>query len=75
MATLKFKEMQKMEDKERQKKLGELKMELVKAKVQSSKSGTSKIREIRKAIARIETFNTSKSKEIKKPAKGMLNKK
>ena len=57
MATMKGKEIQKMTEEERNKKLEELKMELVKARVSSSKSGNSKVREIKKLIARIKTFN------------------
>lgn len=48
------------------KKLKELKLELVKSKVNSSKSGTSKAKEIKKIIARIYTLNKSKPEELGK---------
>jgi len=57
MATLKIKDIEKMSEKERQGKLKELKMELIKNKV-SSKSKL-KPKEIKKAIARLLTFNRS----------------
>ena len=48
-------------------KLKELKLELIKAKSNSSKGGSAKIREIKKAVARLHTFNTLNSKhELKK---------
>jgi ribosomal protein L29 len=53
MATLKAKDIKKMSKEEKEKKLKELKMELIKA----SKTGGSKIREIKKIIARILTLN------------------
>lgn len=57
MAQLKTKELKKMSDEERIKKLGELKLELVKSKVNASKTGSSKKKEIKKIIARILTLN------------------
>ncbi|MBT96509.1 MAG: 50S ribosomal protein L29 [Candidatus Pacearchaeota archaeon] len=57
MSTLKFKDIQKMEKNERERKMKELRMELVKSKVNTSKSGSSKIKEIKKIIARILTLN------------------
>jgi len=62
MATIKMKEIEGMNKADLDKKLKELKLELVKSKVSASKTGTSKIKEIKKIIARIKTFNTSKSK-------------
>ena len=55
MATLKYKEIEKMSDKERQEKLKDLSMELIKNK--ASDKGKIKPKEIKKAIARILTFN------------------
>jgi len=55
MPALKAKEIQKMNKSERERKLKELKIELVKAR--ASKTGNSKIREIKKIIARILTIN------------------
>jgi len=44
-------------------KMKELKMELVKSKAKTSKTGNP--REIKKLIARILTFNTSKQEKLK----------
>jgi ribosomal protein L29 len=57
MATLNSKDIQKMSKKEREGKLKELKLELVKSKANASKSGSSRIKEIKKIIARILTLN------------------
>jgi ribosomal protein L29 len=46
-----------MSEKERGNKIKELKMELVKSKVGGAKTGTSRIKEIKKMIARILTLN------------------
>ncbi|MEX0921022.1 MAG: 50S ribosomal protein L29 [Candidatus Pacearchaeota archaeon] len=54
---IKIKELRKMTAKEREKKLHELKIELIKSKVNASDTGNSKAKEIRKAIARILTLN------------------
>ena len=62
MAKLKTKEIKKMNEGERMKKIEELKLELVKAKVSAVKSGSSKAKEIKKIIARILTFNNQKNK-------------
>ena len=62
MATMKFKDIINMNAKDREKKLKELKLELVKAKANAAKSGNSKAREIRKIIARILTLNNDKNK-------------
>jgi ribosomal protein L29 len=68
MATIKSKEIIKMNSSEREKKLKELKLELVKSKANATKSGNSKSKQIRKIIARIHTINASenKSEELKK---------
>jgi len=58
MATiLKAKDIQRMSKGEREKKIKELKLELIKSKVSASKAGSSKIKEIKKIIARILTLN------------------
>lgn len=62
MATIKFKDIQKMNTEDREKKMKEFKMELVKAKANAAKSGSSKAKEIRKIIARIHTFNKTGNK-------------
>ena len=61
-ATLKFKDIEKMSTSERNKKMEEMKYELVKARTSAAKSGTSKAKEIKKIIARILTLNTKESK-------------
>ena len=62
MATLKIKSIKDMNEESREKKLKELRLELVKSKVNASKTGNSKSKELRKVIARILTFNTSEDK-------------
>jgi len=57
MATLSSKDIQKMSTKDREKKLKELKLELVKSRANASKGGSSRIKEIKKIIARILTLN------------------
>ena len=57
MATLKYKEIEKLSKEERKKKLKELKMELVKSKVNVSKTGSAKVKAIKRIIARILTLN------------------
>ncbi len=57
---MKYQDIQKLTDSEREKKLKELKLELVKSKAVASKTGSSRIKEIKKIIARIRTFNVSK---------------
>jgi ribosomal protein L29 len=47
---------------ERNKKMHEMKFELVKARTSAAKSGTSKAKEIKKIIARILTLNTKENK-------------
>ena len=62
MAVLRYNELKKMDAKERTKKLQELKLELTKANVSANKTNA-KTKEIKKAIARILTFNNSNTKE------------
>jgi len=57
MAILKSKEIVKMSNKERDGKIKDLKMELMKDKINLSKGGKIKIREIKRTIARLHTFN------------------
>jgi large subunit ribosomal protein L29 len=57
MAKLKSKDIQKMTKEEKEKKLKELKMELVKSRASAAKGGSAKTREIKKIIARIITLN------------------
>ncbi|MEM3091060.1 MAG: 50S ribosomal protein L29 [Candidatus Pacearchaeota archaeon] len=54
---MKKKDLKLMSEDERKKKLEELKIELIKARLNASKAGSSKVKEIKKMIARIITFN------------------
>ena len=69
MATLKAKDIRNMSKGDREKKMKELKMELVKSLSGNSKAG-SKTKEIKKIIARILTLNKSEedtsSEEVEK---------
>ena len=56
MAILKAKQIKDMKKEENEKKLKELKLELVKAKAKTGQ-GSSKAKEIKKAIARLHTIN------------------
>ncbi len=56
----------KMSKSDRDKKMKELKLELVKSKVSGSKTGTSKVKQIKKMIARILTLNNSKQEVLSK---------
>jgi ribosomal protein L29 len=66
MAIIKNKEILKMSEKEIQEKINELKMELIKEKVASTKGGKLKTREIKKTIARLLTFDRINKKSVKK---------
>ena len=57
MAKLKARDIRKMTKDERKEKLEELRMELLKSRVATAKSGNSKVREIKRLIARITTIN------------------
>jgi len=66
MAILKYKDIEKMNEKERTSKLSDLKKELIKTKVTGAKAGTKiSIKEIKKAIAKLLTFeNTQKGTSV-----------
>ena len=63
---MKYKEITKMNKEDREKKFKELKMELVKSKTRTSKTGHSNTKQIKKTIAKMLTFNTSKGGVDKK---------
>jgi ribosomal protein L29 len=66
MAIIKAKDVSKMSFKERQEKIRELKVELVKANVTANRTNA-KTKEIKRAISRLLTFNkTSKGEELNK---------
>ncbi len=54
---MKFTEIKKLSEKDREKKLKELKIELVKSKTGAQRQKSSKMKEIRRIIARMNTFN------------------
>jgi len=57
---MKYKEIAKLNKEDREKKFKDLKVELIKSKARSAKAGNSSTKQIKKIIARILTFNTSK---------------
>ena len=66
MTNLKFKEIREMSTAEKNKKLKELKLELIKSKANVAKTGSAKTKEIKKIIARILTLNSLNNKKLKK---------
>jgi len=58
MALLKSKDVKKLNDSERETKLKELRMELIRASVTANKA-SAKTKEIKRAISRLITFNKS----------------
>jgi ribosomal protein L29 len=66
MAILKVKEIAKMHEKERDEKIKELKMELIKNHINSAKGGKVKTKEIKRTIARLLTFNRLNKKSMNK---------
>jgi ribosomal protein L29 len=57
--------LEKMTKEEREKKLKELKIELIKAGANAAKGGNSRSKQIRKIIAKVHTLNASKkNKEV-----------
>lgn len=66
MAILRVKEIAKMNEKEIEEKLKELKMELIKSKVSAAKGGKLKIKEIKRTIARLLTFKGLNKKSLNK---------
>lgn len=62
---MKYKEIQKLSKEDREKKLKELKMELVKANADSVKGVSSKAKNIKKIIAKINTLLFSEKKGVK----------
>lgn len=67
MAKIKFQDLKKMTNEERNKKMQELKLELVKSKANASKKGSANPKQIKKMIAKIYTAekqNTNLNKEV-----------
>lgn len=69
MAKLKFKEIVKMELKEINSKIKELKMDMIKARVANQKSEKTNLRELKRTIARLMTSKRLKENNLKKEAK------
>ena len=66
MTLLRYKDIAKMDKKEKDEKLKELQLELIKANVAANKTNA-KTKEIKRAISRLILFNTSdKKEELKK---------
>ncbi|MGY4884213.1 MAG: 50S ribosomal protein L29 [Nanobdellota archaeon] len=57
---MKYKEITKMSREERERKLKDLKLELIKSKTKATNTSGSNAREIKKTIAKILTINASK---------------
>jgi len=62
MAKMKLADIREMASEERKKKLEELRMEIVKARVSAAKTGSSKVRQIKRLIARILTVEKENSR-------------
>lgn len=65
MAVLKYKEIKKISKTDREKKMKELKLELIKSKANAAKGSGAKVKEIKKMIARILTFNANEKEVLK----------
>ena len=65
MESKKMRQLKEMSKEERGKKLKELRLELIKSGASSSKTGSTKIREIKKTIARISMLNKSDKDGLK----------
>jgi len=57
MAILRSKDISKMSEKERTEKIKDLKSELMRERVSLAKGGKMKVKEIKRTIARLHTFN------------------
>ena len=71
MAILKSKDIAKMSNKERDEKIKDLNLELMKEKVNLGKGGKIRIKEIKKTIARLNTFNRLNEKDKAKDLKNL----
>jgi ribosomal protein L29 len=66
MAIIKMKDISKMTEKDIEEKIKELKMELMKNRVGTSKGGKIKTKEIKRTIARLLTVNRLNKKSVEK---------
>ncbi len=60
---VKYKELVNLGKKEQEEKLKALKLELIKARVAAGKGGKTKLREIKKTIARLKTLHNAQTKK------------
>ena len=65
MVRRKVSEIRKMNEEEKNKMLKELRFELIKSRTESSKGGSSKTREAKRAIARLLTLNKSNKERLR----------
>ena len=65
MAIINFQEIKKMTLKDRQEKIKELKLELIKERINIGKGGKIKVKDIKRTIARLLTLNRLNKKSIK----------
>ena len=63
---MKFREIKKLKKEDRVKKLKDLKLELVKSKINATKTGNAKTKNVQKIIARILTLNNQDKKGVEK---------
>ena len=66
MAIIIKREIEKMSEKERNERIKDLKMELIKSGVASNKGGKLRTKEIRRCIARLITFNRLNKESVEK---------
>ncbi|MBI3623807.1 50S ribosomal protein L29 [Candidatus Pacearchaeota archaeon] len=64
MVQTKYKDLKNLGKEDIEKKIKELKLELVKSRVSSAKSGSSKIKKTKRMIAKILTFNKSVKEKL-----------
>jgi len=64
MAILKSKDIAKMDEKERNEKVKDLRVELIKNRIEAGKGGKMKAKEIRRTVARLLTFNRQNKKSV-----------
>jgi len=65
MTKLKLKEFSEMGDQEMAKKIKDLKLELIKSRVNTSKTGSSKVKQTKRTMAKIFTLNKSYKEKLK----------
>ena len=71
---MKKKEIKNINKEENDKRIKELRLELVKAKINTGKAGSSKVKEIKRIMARLITLNKSKEEPSKGGKEKLKNK-